>query len=313
MKELTIEEKAELYDEALKAAIIAHKDEDKHLKATLERIFPDLKENEDERIRKALRKRIINYDPNNEILIKEEGISQRQFLDWLEKQGKIVDYYEDRLDECACKYFNKGYKQALKTQGEQKPNTVLDIEIPFGVKDSELMEASYYIPEGFHAEIECNRVFIKRGEQKPADKVEPKFHEGDWIVFNGLTLYIKEVVKGYYRTISKSGITNSYDWDIDNVTRLWTIQDAKDGDIIYIKTNCSEWLLIFKKIESQNNYIDVYDYYAFSTTTDNVYHDFNGLWGLLRDDDIVCPATKEQRELLFQKIQEAKRFANLIL
>ena len=33
------------YKEALNRAIIAHKDEDRHLKATLERIFPELKEN----------------------------------------------------------------------------------------------------------------------------------------------------------------------------------------------------------------------------------------------------------------------------
>lgn len=34
----------------------------------LESLFPELKELEDERIRKALRERIIRYDPNNEIL-----------------------------------------------------------------------------------------------------------------------------------------------------------------------------------------------------------------------------------------------------
>lgn len=80
---------------------------------------------------------------------------------------------------------------------------------------------------------------------KPIDKVEPKFHEGDWIVFNGLTLYIKEVVNGFYRTISKGGIPNSYDWDIDNVARLWTIADAKDGDVLACK---SGWTCIFKTL-----------------------------------------------------------------
>ena len=43
----TIEEKAKAYDEALKKASAAHKDEDRHLKATLERIFPELKEDDD--------------------------------------------------------------------------------------------------------------------------------------------------------------------------------------------------------------------------------------------------------------------------
>lgn len=41
------------------------------------------------------------------------------------------------------------------------------IEIPFGTKDSELQEATYYIPEGYHAEINGNVVIIKKGKQKP--------------------------------------------------------------------------------------------------------------------------------------------------
>lgn len=36
------------------------------------------------------------------------------------------------------------------------------IEIPFGADDSELQEASYHIPKGFHAEIEDDKVVIKR-------------------------------------------------------------------------------------------------------------------------------------------------------
>jgi hypothetical protein len=46
MKELTIEQKVRAYDEAVKEASIACKDADKHLKVTLERIFPELKESE---------------------------------------------------------------------------------------------------------------------------------------------------------------------------------------------------------------------------------------------------------------------------
>ena len=42
-----------------------------------------------------------------------------------------------------------------------------EIEIPFGAKDSELQEVTYYIPTGFHAEIDDNKVVIKKGE-KPA-------------------------------------------------------------------------------------------------------------------------------------------------
>lgn len=49
---MTDNEKIKAYDEALKKASAAYKDKDRHLKATLERIFPELKEDDNERIRK---------------------------------------------------------------------------------------------------------------------------------------------------------------------------------------------------------------------------------------------------------------------
>lgn len=55
----------------------------------------------------------------------------------------------------------------LEKQGEQKPS--LDVEIPFGAKDSDLQEERYFIPNGFHAEIIGDKVVIKKGEQKPAE------------------------------------------------------------------------------------------------------------------------------------------------
>lgn len=43
-----------------------------------------------------------------------------------------------------------------------------EIEIPFGAKDSELQEATYFIPKGFHAEIDDDKVVIKKGEKLTA-------------------------------------------------------------------------------------------------------------------------------------------------
>ena len=40
-----------------------------------------------------------------------------------------------------------------------------EIEILFGAKDSELQEVTYYIPKGFHAEIDDDKVVIKKGEK----------------------------------------------------------------------------------------------------------------------------------------------------
>jgi len=133
-------------------------------------------------------------------------------------------------------------------------------------------------------------------EQKPTDKVEPKFHEGDWIVFNGLTLYVKEVVKGFYRTISKGGIAISYDWKIDNIARLWTIHEAMDGDVL----NDGTTIFIFKDLLSDGSVMSYCDYDKNSGESDA----FCPLSMNLMCSKIT-PVTKEQRNLLFQKMKEA--------
>ena len=41
-----------------------------------------------------------------------------------------------------------------------------EIEIPFGAKDSELIEETYYIPQGMEAIIEDDKVIIRRKERR---------------------------------------------------------------------------------------------------------------------------------------------------
>jgi hypothetical protein len=139
-------------------------------------------------------------------------------------------------------------------------------------------------------------------EQNLSDKVEPKFHKGDWIVFNGLTLYVKEVVKGFYRTISKGGISNSYDWDIDKIARLWTIQYANEGDVLATedKNFTTPFVAIYKSIGDT-----VYDNITFNS---HCFIGFDGnFYGGEEGHTIedIHPATKEQRKLLSQKMKEA--------
>ena len=121
----------------------------------------------------------------------------------------------------------------------------------------------------------------------------PKFKAGNWIVFNGLTLYINEVEKGYYRTISKGGVPNSYDWNIDNAARLWTIEEARDGDVL-AEDSC---IFIIQKlcgITAAKTYCTLFD--------DD---DFDSGSTLYFDIDSTKPATQEQRDILFVKMKEA--------
>lgn len=88
MKKLSITEKAQAYDKAIKEASIAYKDEDKHLKATLERIFPELKESEDDEMIKWIIDDI-RYNMDNEPLNNSEYKKKAEkAIAWLEKQGE---------------------------------------------------------------------------------------------------------------------------------------------------------------------------------------------------------------------------------
>lgn len=61
-----------------------------------------------------------------------------------------------------------------------------EIEIPYGAKDSEFLEGVYYIPDGFHAEIDDNKVVIKKGKENSA------WTEEDDKMFNLLHYCINE-------------------------------------------------------------------------------------------------------------------------
>lgn len=197
-----------------------------------------------------------------------DGTKWDDMIAWLEKQESVGEIVE----RCKNSWYNEG-----KIAGMAE-----------GLTDDEKYQ------QGWHDAL-CTTA---------STTIEPKFHEGDIVIKNtGFIGQILKVGDNEYILTNTGFIPFKY----EHLWSRWTIKNAKSGDVIYIKRykDNSEWLLTFKKIESQNNYIDVYDYYAFSITRGNVYHDFIGCWGLLLDGDIVCPATKEQREILFQKMKEA--------
>ncbi len=92
----------EKYKEALERATIEYKDEDRHLKASLERIFHELKDSEDEKIRKKIIKLVKEHSVNHE---------RCQMETWLEKQGEqkpVPAWMPKFLDELRSKknYFD---------------------------------------------------------------------------------------------------------------------------------------------------------------------------------------------------------------
>lgn len=140
----------------------------------------------------------------------------------------------------------------------------------------------------------------KQGEHKPADKVEPKFKVGDWVVRGYDNSYAtNQVIKveqiddetfGY--TLDNEAYFSGY-WE--NSYRLWTIQDAKDGDVIVVGDEDGEGIAICVKDDTIGNN-DLYCVYDRNGFIINV---------KISKECLLHPATKEQRDLLFQKMKEA--------
>lgn len=93
MKDLTIEQKAKAYDEALK---VLHKYDGANIMFTQdlkEEMFPELKESEDERTRKEI-VRFIRMEVEDEIV-------GNKWLAWIEKQKEFVSADFDDVWETA--------------------------------------------------------------------------------------------------------------------------------------------------------------------------------------------------------------------
>ena len=86
MKELTIEQKAKAYDEALK---VLHKYDGANIMFTQdlkEEMFPELKEEDgDEKIRKAI---IEHFAGSHSSMYPYKGFTKEQIITWLEKQDE---------------------------------------------------------------------------------------------------------------------------------------------------------------------------------------------------------------------------------
>ena len=275
----TIEEKAKAYDEAIKKAksVIEQNPLMEYLKKGIEYIFPELKESEDERIIRDMIETIKKESKDFPSSVIAE--KSHTWLAWLEKQGeKIIP-----LEEIILNVWELGNYWKELTKGVC--NTEYGRQLDYIVKHWK--EGEHYIK---HFEKQC--------EQKSDDNVEPKFHEGDWVVVDdGRIGRIIECTKDFADVdLEYSRLSTR----VNNI-RSWTIQDAKDGDVLSYNdghgNNCIELIksITDKKIE-----------FWFCLSNGNYYEVFDGLipyTNLVSRED-ATPATKEQRVLLFQKMKE---------
>jgi len=136
------------------------------------------------------------------------------------------------------------------------------------------------------------------------DKVKPKFHEGEWVVYEcgeeTETLQITRIVEGTY-VFSDNSTLGVVDED---TLRLWDIvKDAKDGDVLCYEDEISIYKHDIKNCTKQGITFGGFVYYC---CYDGKRFIMDGFYSLTEQDKTdIHPATKEQRDLLFQKIKEA--------
>ena len=137
------------------------------------------------------------------------------------------------------------------------------------------------------------------------DMVEPKFKVGDWVVDSqGLTHQIERVVENVTtHTFGYDIVGGGYFNDDNEGAHLWTIQDAKDGDVLV--GNEDGVILMFRGI-GNTEWDDVIDYHCYYDChrEDLIIQEDVEYWGNIENNKLK-PATKEQRNFLFQKIKEA--------
>ena len=128
-------------------------------------------------------------------------------------------------------------------------------------------------------------------KQKSTDKIEP-FEIGDLITNGILVGKIDEIHKwGYHAYFGDhyADVPDAENW------HKWTVQDAKAGDVLSYRDG--QWIFIYKGIVTE----DTFKYYALLSEKGITVND--AAFSLLAS--CIIPATKKQRDLLFQKMGEA--------
>ena len=307
MKELSIQEKATRYDEAIERAESIYNETaipSATTKGICTYIFPELKESEDEKIRKCI-----------EDLIKENtfsniyGVTKDDCLAWLEKQGEqkrldfpyVTGLRENRLDN---KPQIKHSVLMLTThgvaEGECLGEELCQYRWSCKVKDADVL---YWLHLSDLESLEKENF-----EKKPADKVEPKFikvEKDKWYVC--ISQYCNFIEGRNYKATLDGRIVDDYGTEYDmhsdayKCFRPWTIKDAKDGDVLVSESTCGlgTWYCIFKSLDGDES-ITVYCYLArdgrFETKKELCFD---------KDPYNTNPATKEQRDTLIKAMADA--------
>lgn len=136
-------------------------------------------------------------------------------------------------------------------------------------------------------------------ENETVNKIEPKFKVGDWIVSNFNTVcYVESINEKNYHLRLNDGYHEKMSINyVDRNFHLWTIADAKDGDVIFYDDG---WTCIFKNIHGI-----WYSSYCFITADGEFHTGYERHAVDAKLNGNANPATKEQRDILMKAMADA--------
>jgi hypothetical protein len=136
---------------------------------------------------------------------------------------------------------------------------------------------------------------LKEPKEVKADNINcvpnKKFKVGDFIINDYCFGKVIALTDDAYLLDTGQGIPFS----CEHNARLWTIDDAKPGDVLSYKDG--EWIFLYKGRKDES----LIEYYALTSERVLIINSV----GLFDLTSCIIPAIKEQRNLLFKKIKEA--------
>lgn len=253
-----------------------------------------------------------NYEQKHPILQKLD-----EYLKTTPKEQIDKDWSDILKETDSESYYEQKYKEALeRAKGLWEQGMMTErIEYIFPElkksKDERIRKTIYgwiytqpsqFFDNGFSKEEML--AWVEKQGQEPK-KLKPKFKIGDWIVGSEVIFKVAQYEDeyGYELTDTTGYVAHSVSPDyVESNFHLWTINDAKDGDVLVCKGNIKdsngikyERICLFNNIgkafftlTKTSNYVEEYDI--------NVNIDY---------PDNTIPATKEQKEILFMAMREA--------
>ena len=269
---MTEKEKAKAYDEAIERAKKLYGN------GIVEEIFTELKESDDERIRKWIIDDI-RYNMNNEPLNNSEYKKKAEkAIDWLEKQGE--------------------QKPTLPKWKYKKDNTPL-------LRDSIILNKYGGVAKSPSGAIVSDAWVLDYDELAKLpkeEKIEPKFKVGDWVIFiTSGSIYQVEKIENYEYTLRDiHGGSFCVSFSNEKLIREWNIQDVKDGDVLsfyseYKGNKMVQVGIIEKYVGKHGGCSNTFKIHV------GVNWDNNLQIGRYMGCDDIYPATKEQRDALIMK------------